>query len=137
MRNFSSDQLIKEIAQSCKGLVYVSETDSPIEVYAEEDEKIDRAYKAAVEKEEKYHRKGSVEISRHDILFNRLTTEKDWQTTEQKRIVKKFRILRELLEANLENLRMIRRGKVNIEIYVLGADAENNVIGIKMRAVET
>ncbi len=42
-----------------------------------------------------------------------------------------------LLEANLRDLRVFKIGEIQIDIYVVGLDVENNLTGIQTKAVET
>ncbi len=40
-------------------------------------------------------------------------------------------------EKNLRNLKVFKVGKIQLDIYVVGLDAENRLLGIKTKAVET
>lgn len=102
-----------------------------------DDKTIDREYMAAVKKNDEIYRKGSLEISGYETLFDRLTAKKEWHTPDQKQRVKKFERLRKVLETNLTDLRLIRKGKVQLDIYIVGTDNGNNVVGVKTHAVET
>jgi hypothetical protein len=45
--------------------------------------------------------------------------------------------LQKLLEENLEDLIVLRTGRIQIDIYVVGLDAAGNLAGIQTKAVET
>jgi hypothetical protein len=123
--------LAAAIAAACKGLVYVSETDAPVEPFSIENAD-GKPVPALLESEFGDGRAGDI-----DSFFARLTVEQPWHTPLQQRAVKKYRTLRNLLLKNLENVSTYRFGRIRVEILVAGRDAAGNVQGIKTRAVET
>jgi hypothetical protein len=70
-------------------------------------------------------------------FFARLTTKQDWFGDEEKATAKKFTDLKNLLEANLRDLSVFKIGKIQIDIYIVGLNGENNLTGIQTKAVET
>jgi len=72
-----------------------------------------------------------------DDFFARLTRTEDWHTPIQKRTAKKFRLLKNLLRANLRDVCVLRFGKIRIDIFVTGLDENGDLAGIRTRAVET
>lgn len=130
-----NDDLVQAIATACFGLVYISETDAPIEAFLRpgNHETPWAELMAALEKE---FGTDSKEISVEEF-FGRLTTEDDWNTPVQRRAAKKFHTLRKLLEKSLSDLHVFRFGRIRIEIVVAGRDANGNLAGIKTKSVET
>ena len=124
-----------QIKEACKGLTYVSETDAPIEVF----------FNSSMEKPSAeellrlLNQQGepATESTDLDDFFKRLTSAKEWHTKEQSRNVLKFRKLQQLLEKELEELRVIRIGKIRIETYVIGKGKNDEIVGIKTFSVET
>ncbi len=45
--------------------------------------------------------------------------------------------MKDLLEKNLKDLKVFKVGKIQLDVYAVGLDAESNVIGIQTKAVET
>jgi len=45
--------------------------------------------------------------------------------------------LKILLEKKLKELKVFKIGKIQLDIYVVGLDAESNLTGIQTKAVET
>ncbi len=70
-------------------------------------------------------------------FFKRLTEIQDWFGDEEKATAQKFAELKDLLERNLRDLKVFKIGKIQIDVYVVGLEAENNLLGIKTKAVET
>lgn len=137
MKFGTSDELIKKITEKCDGLIYISETDSPVEVYCGDDEKVNKEYKVSLNADEKKYKNKDIEITSHENFFDRITKEKSWHSAKQKLTVKKFEKLKELLEEEMTDIRQIRKGKVRIDIYVVGTYNDNTVLGIKTSSVET
>lgn len=132
----SGENLLKEkIKKACEGLYYISETDAEISPFA-------GRKAAAVTKEEILSQTKSpsdafVEERNFDELFTRLTEIQDWFGDEEKQTAQKFADLRDLLKNNLRDLKVFKVGKIELDVYIVGLDAESNLIGIKTKAVET
>lgn len=70
-------------------------------------------------------------------FFARPTTVQDWFGNEEEITAKKFADLKNLLEANLRDISVFKIGKIQIDIYVVGLNGENHLMGIQTKAVET
>jgi len=129
------DQLAKQIRQISEGLYYISETDA--EIFPFTGTKTD-----AVTKENLLSQTGNkpdapVEERDFTDFFTRLTKIQDWFGDEEKQTAAKYARLKELLERNLKELKVFKVGRIEIDIYVVGLDAQGNLAGIKTKAVET
>lgn len=127
--------LKNRIEKACEGLVYISETDSPIEVFFRDDVKEPTA-KALLRKLERTDELAT-ESSKPEDFFQRLTLSKEWHTKEQTKTVSRFKKLQQLLEKELDDIHVIRVGKIRIETYVIGKNKTGEVMGIKTFSVET
>ena len=133
--NKISDTLFCDIERACVGLIYVSETDAPVLAFrgtAADDVTGKVIIQQTGAKEE-----GLVEEVAFDLFFERLTAEKDWFSDAQKARAKKFLELKELLEENLQKLKVFRIGRIRIDIYIAGLAADGCLMGVKTKAVET
>lgn len=125
----------EQIKTAVAGLFYISETDAAITVFVGEQAKavtvdeIRNQTKAAPD--------SPVEEKKFDEFFNRLTAVEGWFGDEEKATAQKFTDLRNLLEANVRDLTVFKIGKIQIDIYAVGLDAENRLTGIQTKAVET
>jgi len=72
-----------------------------------------------------------------DQFFARLTTYRDWFDAREKINANGFAKLESLLKAELHNLKVLRLGKIKIDIYVIGIDEDGKVAGVKTKAIET
>ena len=124
----------RELKAACRSLQFVSETDAdiiPFSAAAPSSGSL-RSYLKTLE-----ITSAEIEEVAFDNFFDRLTKEKDWFGPTEKDRAEQFAKLREVLETNLEKLRVIRVGKVQIDIYVVGLDANGRLAGVKTKAVET
>ena len=131
----TSDKLTEYIKNAAKDLYYVSETDAEITPFVgrisqtvtpeEMLKQTDNAANSVVE-----------QINFSDF-FSRLTKIQDWFGDEEKATAHKFVCLREVLENNLRELKVFKIGKIRLDIYVVGLDENDKLLGIKTKAVET
>ena len=130
-----ADYLTEQIKIAVKGLYYISETDAEILPFVGKQAK-------AVSKQEilsqiKKAADSTIEEKDFAGFFARLTEVQDWFGDEEKEIALKFMRLKELLEKNLRDLKVFKVGEIQLNVYVVGLDAEDNLLGIETKAVET
>ena len=135
IENSPSKGLAEQIKKAAENLSYSSETDAEISAFV-------GSTAAAVDKNEILRQTSAaadsaVEEKDFTEFFARLTAIQDWYGDEEKETVRKFIRLKEVLENNIRDLKVFRIGKIELDIYVVGLDAENTFLGIKTKAVET
>ena len=126
----NSAPFAERLTDACSGLIYISETDAPIVPF----------FQAKGEARPDIANSGDaadVEERSFSEFFEPLTTERDWFGEAEKKTAKRFDELRKLLEECLRDLKVVRVGRVQIDIYVIGTDAEGNTAGVQTKAVET
>lgn len=129
------ERVKKQISESCEGLFYTSETDAEIRPFF-------GGQANAVTAEEllsqlKLRKNELVEEVDFKNFFARLTENQDWFGDDEKATAAKFSDLQNLLESNFRDLKIFKVGKIQLDIYAVGLDAENNLLGIQTKAVET
>ncbi len=124
-----------KIAEMCEDLIYISETDAEFTVF--KGTKIEVLTKETILAQIKGSPIVAVEEQNFDEFFLRLTTIKDWFGETEKQKANRYGELQEFMKANLKDLKVFRIGKIQIDIYIVGIDLENNLIGLKTNAVET
>ncbi len=134
-RNSKENNLAEQIKKAAEGLYYISETDAEILSFA--GEQAEAVTKEEVLRQTKSATDPPVEERDFAGFFGRFTEIQDWFGDEEKETAQKFVRLKELLEKNLRNLKVFKIGKIQLDVYVVGLDAENKLIGIKTKAVET
>jgi len=134
-KDSGEDELKNQLKKATENLFFISETDAEITPFFGRQAQ-------AVTKEEilmQSQSMANVLIEEKDFagFFKRLTEIQDWFGDEEKATAQKFAELKDLLEKNLRDLKVFKIGKIQIDVYVVGLDAENNLLGIKTKAVET
>lgn len=130
----SSAQFQRDLKAACRSLTYISETDADVIPFVSQEPatRSIASYLAALE-----ITSNEIETREFDNFFVRLTSEKDWHGPREKQRSKLWSELRELLEKNLEDIRVIRIGKIRMDIYIAGVDASGRLAGVKTKAIET
>lgn len=127
--------LREQLTSVCRGLIYTSETDSKVDPFF-------GCKTKSITKKIVLEMTGS-QTSSHidevgfDKFFERLTAEREWYVTAQRKNAKGFAKLKKLLESELKKIRVFRIGRIRIDTYVVGIDCEGNIAGVKTFAVET
>ncbi len=133
--NAQKNELSDQIKKAAEGLYYISETDAEIVPFIGKSAE-------AITKEEILSQTGceiDSDVEERDFaeFFARLMEIQDWFGDEEKETAQKFGQLKELLERNLRDLKVFKIGKIQLDVYVVGLDAENILLGVKTKAVET
>ena len=129
------NRLKEQIKVATEGLYFMSETDAEIILFF-------GSHAQSVTKEEilsqtKNSTDAPIEERNFMDFFSRLTEIQDWFGDEEKATAQKFAELKKLLESNLRDLKVFKIGKIQLDVYAVGIDAENNLLGIQTKAVET
>jgi len=134
-KDSGEDELKNQLKKATENLFFISETDAEITPF------FGRQAQAVTKEEILMQSQGmaNVLIEEKDFagFFKRLTEIQDWFGDEEKATAQKFAELKDLLERNLRDLKVFKIGKIQIDVYVVGLDAENNLLGIKTKAVKT
>jgi Nuclease A inhibitor-like protein len=125
----------EELRNKCKGLYYISETDAEISPFF--GGKANGGPSETIARELGLKKETAVEERSFVDFFARPTKIQDWFTEIETKKAKRFLALQKLLEENLEDLIVLRTGRIQIDIYVVGLDAAGNLAGIQTKAVET
>ncbi|NJR17767.1 MAG: nuclease [Calothrix sp. CSU_2_0] len=78
-----------------------------------------------------------IEIVEIDSFFEIATTEQDWHGEEEKEAVKKYQSLVKVIKENLSDIKVVRVGEIEIDIYILGKTASKDVAGLSTKVIET
>jgi hypothetical protein len=127
--------LAEQIKKAAQGLWYMSETDA--EIFPFTGSKADSVTKETLLKQLGRSNETPIEERDFEQMFARFIKIEDWFGDEEKATAEKFAALKSLLEKNLTNLKVFKVGKINLDVYFVGLDAEGNLAGIQTKAVET
>ena len=133
--NQLKNKLLERLESLTEGLFYISETDAPITAFI--GDKTESVTPAEILKQTKSAADTPISETGFTEFFSNLTEIQDWFGEEETELARKFAALKEFLEKNIKDLKVFKIGKIELETYVVGLDGENNVAGIKTKAVET
>lgn len=119
----TDDELKARLKAVCIDLWWRSESDYPVEVVWQPKNDVTETDAIA-----------SIPVSE---FFSKQTTPKSWDTAEDRAQRVQLQQLQELLEGNLTNLQIYRRGEVEVTVYVLGRTAEGTLAGVRTTLVKT
>jgi Nuclease A inhibitor-like protein len=128
--------LSQKLASLTKGLLFMSESDYPLEPFVfEKGGAAATARDAAVEKGA--DSKAEFKELNFDSFFGNATREQDWQGEEARATVKKFQALVGFLKESLSDIKVYRVGGVDADVYVVGHTKSGGFAGVKTKVVET
>jgi hypothetical protein len=125
----------KEISQIVKDLTYLSETDAEILPFI--GTKALEINNDTILSQTNKPLNSEIVEQKFDEFFEPLIELQSWFGAEEKQIAAQFAELKKILQENLIDIKVFRIGKIEIDIYVVGLDAENICRGIQTKAVET
>lgn len=130
------NEIDTDLQQAIQGLLYTSETDAPFEIIHWPDGTTGLDAKRVLQLSG-HKPKDPVRITSMDDFFKPLTDFQAWFGKEEKETAQKFRKLRDVIEKNLNDTKVFRAGKIQIDIFIVGKSAQGDWTGVKTRAVET
>ena len=128
--------LADQLARAAQGIVLPSEFDGHFSVVQWPNAEIPKTPSAFRQLAE-IPPQSPVESFDASALISRLGGELSTDGADVKRMRAKFRKLAEFLRGNLNDLRGFRVGNINVELYILGASSDGEVLGLKALGVET
>jgi hypothetical protein len=131
----NDEQLAEELKRATEGLLFMSETDAPLEV-------------VRLGAEPALNQQALMELAQApagtpvkqetaDYFFRVAVSEPDWKTKEEIAVARRYQSLLRLLKENLTELSVYRIGSRRISVFILGKSAEGNWLGLRTRVVET
>jgi len=130
----SDEQLVEELKAATRGLVFMSESDYPLEVFAWGGAEPTREFLRGLARADSSAR---VETRGAREFFRAAASEPEWKGEEELAAARRFRGLLRLLETSLTDLKVYRVGSIHIKVYVAGRAPSGNFLGVSTRVVET
>lgn len=131
----SEDDFSEKLKSATKDLIYISETDADILPFlGEVAESVDGSNLLS---QIKFADDAKIEELDYQNFFAHPAKIQEWFDEERTETAKKYQAIKVLMEENLTDIKYFKVGKTEIEIYVVGLDKQNRLVGIKTEAVET
>lgn len=129
----TDEQVLSELAEAARGLLFMSEADYPFEplrLEGEPDEARLRELAGAAPD-------APVTTRSLEEFFRAAASEPAWKGAEELAAARKFQGLARALKENLADPRVYKVGEINMPVYLLGRGPEGGWLGLSTRVVET
>jgi len=135
--NNSDSKIIDTLKKAADGLLCMSESDYPFEVFLWESLGKEELTTEKLLEQTNHPKDTPVEVEDCDYFFETATQEQDWHGPEEKETVKKYQNLFKTLKECLTDLKVYRVGTINIDVYIVGISPSRNLTGLSTKLVET
>jgi hypothetical protein len=132
----SSAEAIAKLKEACNGLLFMSESDYPFEVFVWEKQAEESLAAEEVAQHTGHPADAPVKVVTLSDFFRAATEEQDWFGPEEKESAAKFKSLESTIASTLNNVKVYRVGQVEIDVYILGT-CGNDCIGLSTKVIET
>jgi hypothetical protein len=131
----SDEQLIEELKGATHGLLFMSESDYPFEVFKWGSAEPAREFLRGPAGQDS---SASVEETQGaSEFFRAAASEPEWKGEAELAVARRYKALLRLLESSLSDLRVYRVGAIDMNVYVAGRAPSGNWLGVSTRVVET
>ena len=127
--------LVTRLEEATAGLLFPSESDEPLHVFVWRDA-------APFSPQALLAHAGCdpttpIRTTDPDRFFRPVTTPRAWHGEEEQARMRRFKALRDLLKAELRDIKVYKIGTVAIDVYVVGRAANGAYCGFTTKVVET
>jgi Nuclease A inhibitor-like protein len=130
-------ELFKILSEASIGLLFQTELDYPFEVFIHDNTKETNIKKKTILKLMNGAPEDPIEESNIDILFSIPILDQDWHTPEDKKRVARFRNLVSSIKENLKEIKVFRKGKIYIDVYITGRASSGNIVVVSTKQMQT
>jgi hypothetical protein len=130
----TSVDIVDKLKQASDGLLCMSESDYPFEVFHWEAQE---PTAETVIQQTNHTLDTPVEVVQLDDFFQNATQEQDWHNEEERKTVKRYQALVETLKTNLSDIQVYRLGTTEIDVYIVGKTPSGDLAGLSTKLVET
>jgi hypothetical protein len=128
----TTKEITDRLTKLSEGLLFPSESEYPLEPFTWKSATLNR--KTILTQAGKLA-KTPIEAIALEDFFATVVTDQDWFEDEDREIAQRFRDLQTAI-ATLENVQVFRLGKVEIDVYIVGAIGQD-LVGLKTTVIET
>jgi hypothetical protein len=129
----SDEQILAELAGAAEGLLFMSESDYPLEPLRLEggpdDARLRELAGASAD--------APVTAATLEEFFRAAAAEPAWKGGAELDSARRFQALARALRENLSDVRAYKVGRVNMPVYILGRSPSGSWLGLSTRVVET
>ena len=133
----SSDELLNKLKLATDGLLFMSESEYPFEVFFWQSQEKQQVNPEFILSKLNKPSDTKVEFVDLDSFFDVATTEEEWHSKEDKEIVKKYQDLVKIIKENLSDIKVARLGDIEIDAYIVGQVPSGDLAGLSTKIIET
>jgi hypothetical protein len=133
----SNEQLLDKLKLASDGLLFMSESEFPFEVFLWQSKEKQLLNAEFVLSKLNKPSDTKVEFVDLDSFFEVATTEEDWHSPEDNQIVKKYQDLVKIIKENLSDIKVARLGDIEIDVYIFGQVPSGDLAGLCTKVIET
>lgn len=133
----SNDELLDKLKLASDGLLFMSESEYPFEVFLWHSKEKQLLNAEFVLSKLNKPSDTKVEFVDLDSFFEVATTEEDWHSPEDKEIVKKYQNLVKIIKESLSDIKVARLGEIEIDVYIVGKAPSGDLAGLCTKVIET
>jgi Nuclease A inhibitor-like protein len=130
----SDERLIEELRSATRGLLFMSESDYPFDVFRWEVAEPTPQFLRGLTGHDP---SATVEQRTAPDFFRAAASEPEWKGEAELATARRYQTLLRLLEKNLSGLKVFRVGAINMPVYVAGRAPSGAWLGVSTRVVET
>ncbi|NJR48956.1 MAG: nuclease [Leptolyngbyaceae cyanobacterium CSU_1_3] len=130
-------ELLDQLKEVSKDLLWVSESEAPFEVFVWENTTLEGLdHRMLLERVDRSENT-TIVAQDLDTFFEQATQIQDWQNESEQTIVSQYQQLVDTLKQHLSDLQVYRIGETNLDLYIIGKTADGHLAGLATKAVET
>lgn len=133
----SENSLKQVLLQAAEDLYYPSESDEPFTYFEWDFNGVKPLTEQDVKRFAQQPRQSPVEIQSIDDFFKRVVEIKEWYHEEEIKLVGKFKILKEKITSNMDDVNVYKVGRKEIEAYIVGKTPSGKWAGLSTKLTET
>lgn len=133
----NDSEIIRELRQASEGLLWMSESDYPFEVFYWQGLTKESLTRDRLLQQTNHSPNTPVELRQMSDFFQVALQEEDWHDARERETVKRYRNLVALLDRHLGSIEIYRVGMVEIDVYIVGQTRSGNLAGLSTKVIET
>ncbi|PSB11016.1 nuclease [Pleurocapsa sp. CCALA 161] len=133
--NNPDQKLIEQLELATKDLLWLSETEYPMQVVYWQDE--NNFTQETLLQQHNYSPDTKITTKEFAAFFTAATKQETWHNEAEQAQVKKYQALVNLMTENLTNIKVYLLGEIEIVAYILGTTQHKAIAGVTTQIVAT
>ncbi|GGA33050.1 sugar-non-specific nuclease inhibitor NuiA-like protein [Okeania sp. KiyG1] len=130
-------EIFEQLDELVKGLLWMSESDYPFEVFIWEFGEVVSLNNEIVLKITKHSLETTVKVIEFEVFFRVVITERSWHNAQESEVVRKYQKLVSMMKQYLSDLKVYKVGEVRKDVYIVGKTNTGDYAGVATVSVET